>query len=304
MRRANIVRVDGFDELYDRDIEIVIGGGTPSSTDLIPLRVFVAELRSLAATPVSPELIDFHAAESAASAAERHSRIIAEQRNGQRRASATTIRRRAATTVVGLTVFLGATGMAWAADGAVPGDWNYGLDRALESIGIGAGGPAERRAEQQTLHVEPPVESADGMGDSASGPGPGSPEGQTGLERAPAVVTQHTDVSVTPRRAPSPAPELLLYLNTTDRVDGAIVSAIAKGLSTETLDSKGRTVDRGPAEPPGQTKTEPPGQTKTDPPGLAKTGPPELEKKDSATPMDPSGSRGKGAPEAPDTSSR
>jgi hypothetical protein len=53
MRRSSVVRVDGFDELYDRDVEILLGGGTPASTDLVPLRILVAELGSLADTPVS-----------------------------------------------------------------------------------------------------------------------------------------------------------------------------------------------------------------------------------------------------------
>jgi hypothetical protein len=49
-------------------------------------------------------------------------------------------------------------GMAYAANGAKPGDLLYGLDRALEAIGIGDGGAEERLAESLALvasRVEP-----------------------------------------------------------------------------------------------------------------------------------------------------
>ena len=42
-------------------------------------------------------------------------------------------------------------GAAYAANGAAPGDTFYGLDRALEAVGIGNGGSAERLAEVKEL---------------------------------------------------------------------------------------------------------------------------------------------------------
>ncbi len=44
-----------------------------------------------------------------------------------------------------------ATGVAFGANGAVPGDTLYGFDRAVESLGIGNGGLQERLAEATTL---------------------------------------------------------------------------------------------------------------------------------------------------------
>lgn len=43
------------------------------------------------------------------------------------------------------------TGLAYAANGAAPGDLLYGIDRALEAVGIGDGGAGERLAEAQAL---------------------------------------------------------------------------------------------------------------------------------------------------------
>ncbi len=58
------------------------------------------------------------------------------------------LRARAATAVAASVVAVGGlTGVAYASNGAVPGDVLYGLDRALESVGIGNGGAAERIAE-------------------------------------------------------------------------------------------------------------------------------------------------------------
>ncbi|OFW67045.1 MAG: hypothetical protein A2Y74_00565 [Actinobacteria bacterium RBG_13_63_9] len=55
---------------------------------------------------------------------------------------------------MGLLVLFSATaGVAHAADGAVPGDTLYGLDCALEDIGIGNGGLQERLREASDLAV-------------------------------------------------------------------------------------------------------------------------------------------------------
>ena len=57
--------------------------------------------------------------------------------------------------VAGAIVVFGAfSGVAVAADGAVPGDVLYGIDRALEKIGIGAGGAEERLEEARSLLSE------------------------------------------------------------------------------------------------------------------------------------------------------
>jgi hypothetical protein len=62
------------------------------------------------------------------------------------------VRRRAAVIGASAVVLVGGfTGLAYAANGAAPGSALYGLDRALEVVGIGNGGATERLAEAQTL---------------------------------------------------------------------------------------------------------------------------------------------------------
>jgi len=55
------------------------------------------------------------------------------------------------TLATAVVVILGFTGIAYAADGAIPGDTLYGLDRTLENAGIGDGGLEERLGEAGAL---------------------------------------------------------------------------------------------------------------------------------------------------------
>ena len=62
------------------------------------------------------------------------------------------LRARAVAVAAGVVLTVGGFGgAAYAANGAAPGDTFYGLDRALESVGIGNGGSAERLAEVKEL---------------------------------------------------------------------------------------------------------------------------------------------------------
>lgn len=61
------------------------------------------------------------------------------------------VRRAAATLASAMLVVASFTAVAVAADHAGPGDMLYGLDRALETIGIGSGGASERLAEAKGL---------------------------------------------------------------------------------------------------------------------------------------------------------
>jgi len=57
-------------------------------------------------------------------------------------------------------VLAGMTGVAAAADSSVPGDALYGVDRALENIGIGNGGITERLTEAEVLALDGDTEAA------------------------------------------------------------------------------------------------------------------------------------------------
>jgi hypothetical protein len=149
MRAATTQGADRFEEIDDRDVETIIRGGIPANTNLIPLRGVVAELRSLAHWTIPESFIEFHAAEAAELCAARHPSPSRGRGHGRR--AVHSVRRRMATAAATLAVFVSATGVAVASDGAVPGDWNYGIDRALEFAGIGAGGEGERLQELQVL---------------------------------------------------------------------------------------------------------------------------------------------------------
>lgn len=51
----------------------------------------------------------------------------------------------------GVLLAVGTSGLAVAADGAVPGDLLYGVDLALEKLGVGSGGATERLQEASSL---------------------------------------------------------------------------------------------------------------------------------------------------------
>jgi hypothetical protein len=188
MTLATTQGADRFEEISDNDVETLIRGGIPTNTDLIPLRRVVAELRSLGHWPISESFIEFHAAEAAELCAARHAPTSVGRRQGRRVVDS--VRRRTATAAATLAMFASATGVAVASDAAVPGDWNYGIDRALEVVGIGAGGEAERLDELQA------IEGSD-------------------------VATAHASERL------ARINELLAYIQGADRVDGATVSDMA-----------------------------------------------------------------------------
>ena len=140
MRSGTAFRQGMSSDLVDRDLDLVIDGIQPFNDDLAPLESFVNSLGSFADIAPSPEFLEYHAAEAAATA---QTPPAAPVGTGGRRPGFG-LRRRGLAGATSLMMILGMTGVAWASDSAVPGDWNYGIDRALESMGIGAGGAEER----------------------------------------------------------------------------------------------------------------------------------------------------------------
>jgi len=160
-----------WSELIDRDLNLLIEGKPPFNEDLAPLESFVVSLCEFADVPVSPEFVRDHAAKAAANMQLVKSANANSRLTGSRRL-AFALRRRVGAAATSLMMIVGMTGVAWAADSAVPGDWNYGIDRALEAIGIGAGGAEERLTELTLLSGEK------NSGRSESAPGPASANSQ------------------------------------------------------------------------------------------------------------------------------
>jgi len=206
-------RIDRYEELYDRDVESLIAGGTPDNTDLIPLIGIVAELRSMARVTVSEDLIEFHAAEAAEFQAAQRGKASRSVTPSPGRRMVDGLRRKVTASAASLLIVVSASGVALASDGAVPGDWNYGLDRALEGLGIGAGGGTERDHELLIL------DSLD-------------------------AESAHSDESL------ARVTDLLTYLGNADRVDGAAVSEIASNGAARP-ENPGASGSPGKPEDPG-----------------------------------------------------
>ncbi|MFZ0013024.1 MAG: hypothetical protein WAL25_02805 [Acidimicrobiia bacterium] len=134
--------------LSDVEVEAVLSGGQTDD----PILSEVA--RALAA--LDPARFD---TSSDSSVAEIAARAAAVARSGEPAKLAATARHRRglsltprlATAAVAAILIIGLGGVAAASNTAVPGDPLYGVDRALETIGIGDGATEERLSEASTL---------------------------------------------------------------------------------------------------------------------------------------------------------
>jgi hypothetical protein len=179
-----------WSELIDRDLDLLIDGKQPYNSDLAPLRSFVNTLSSFGVTELSPGFFEDHAAEGAAMARARLSDTTVPLSTGRRLTLG--LKRRFTAAATSLMMIVGMTGVAWAADSAVPGDWNYGIDRALESLGLGAGGAEERLQELAVIREDGHVRGVNIASRSGGNPAAGSDDPVVGLEKAAATVDTTT----------------------------------------------------------------------------------------------------------------
>jgi len=233
MRSEAELRDGMWSELIDRDLNLLIDGKPPSNENLAPLESFVASLSDFAEVPVKPEFVEYHAAEAATRVQPVKSPTILnplpQSRNLMFR-----LKRRVTAAATSLMMMVGMTGVAWAADSAVPGDWNYGIDRALEAIGIGAGGEEERLTELALLDGE------ENPGRSAFAPGPASANSQdesadesdpAGPTNAAATVAEITAGSEQANKTRAAVSTLLDHL--AGGIDGQMVADYAKQFRPE-----------------------------------------------------------------------
>jgi len=146
---------DYEDEMFratmaDREIEQLLSGVPAEDGVLNDLAPFVDMLRSQGMRAPSDAAVDSFAAEAAAIVlAGRSTRVAGSASRSRSRRSL--LRPQLAAVLATIVLLTGMTGVAVAADPAAPGDTLYGLDRALEEIGIGAGKAGERLEEAHTL---------------------------------------------------------------------------------------------------------------------------------------------------------
>ena len=135
----------------NRDIEHLLSGRVTANAELTSLAPMLHMLREQSIRAVTESEVTAFApvaAEAARSAISVSSKPGSEALPARR---GRFLRPRLATALTLVFLLSGLTGVAFAADGAAPGDPLYGLDRALERIGIGSGDVGERIAEAQVL---------------------------------------------------------------------------------------------------------------------------------------------------------
>lgn len=141
-------------DFIDRDIERLLNGQEPHNFDLGPLKSFVMSAASLSRCEVPAQFIADHAAVAAATVAISQKPVVAATTPQSIRSMGSRMWNRFATGVAGIAILTGLTGVAVASNAAIPGDWNYAIDQALEGIGIGAGGSAERLDELAEMNQD------------------------------------------------------------------------------------------------------------------------------------------------------
>jgi hypothetical protein len=138
----------------DQDVERLLSGDRPEDVALAQLAPILKSLHGTVVTPVESHVQQFatSAAEAARAARSEDPGSAATQtRLSRSRRTLATLKRKLATGLAAVLALSGMTGIAAASDGAAPGDALYGIDRALEAIGLSDGGAAERIAEAQAL---------------------------------------------------------------------------------------------------------------------------------------------------------
>jgi hypothetical protein len=136
--------------LLDREIERLLVGAPVQDRDLALLSPVVDGLRTLAGNqPAETEVRSF-AARAAVVVMERSQRP-ADAAASHRRRQRVGLTPRLAAALMAVLMVPATAGAALAADSAIPGDPLYGLDRAFEVVGIGAGSTEERLTEAVQL---------------------------------------------------------------------------------------------------------------------------------------------------------
>lgn len=220
-------------QLTDRAVELILAGSRTGSDDLARLEGFVAEM-----SKTRPP----HDTEQMATA------LAARARSTQRSRGL----RRMATIAASAALFVAMSGIAMAADGAAPGDALYGMDRALEAIGIGDGGLDERLEEFNVLLEQGDEEEAF---EFLTGVIDNSPGAESSLAE------QHLDAALGSKPTTK---------ENNGRNEQALESSPGQAISTENRsNNQGRSnPDESVTEPNGQAigkddEAKPPGQEKT-----------------------------------------
>jgi hypothetical protein len=241
--------------LSDSQAEALLSGAIGSDRDLESIAGVLAAARDLAQPDSEADfsaLFAVAARESRVTPIERfaneHS-IVAAERRPQ-------LIQRVAIAGAALLVFVTlSSGLAYAADGAKPGDLLYGLDRALEVVAIGGGGATERLVEVDALIAAGAV--ADGLR-HASAVIEGHPDSDDARAALSAAAARFEDAADSPDSQAAAVGALITYLHhaldSPDGVNGQMVAGMAQVLGRSQADPAGPAVEPGsqgdPVGPP------------------------------------------------------
>jgi hypothetical protein len=155
VKRETVNKADAAPSKLSRaDVERLLLGAVPEGEGFGRAPAVVDALRRMGDPPPTEAQIERFAAQAAKLVPAAPEQLVARSSRAYGASGVRSSRRRQALAGVaaGLVLMLSAsTGVAYAANGAIPGDVLYGLDLALESIGIGDGGIQERLVEASRL---------------------------------------------------------------------------------------------------------------------------------------------------------
>jgi hypothetical protein len=139
--------------MSDHDIELLLSAAVPPNEEAAQLVLFVDLIRAEGAWTPSEAMVARVASKAAgiARSTAPEKPVAARQ---SRRLAAWRPRPQFAVAAATALLLLSVSGVAVAANGAAPGDALYGIDRALEKVGIGDGHAEERLEEARSLLSE------------------------------------------------------------------------------------------------------------------------------------------------------
>jgi RNA polymerase sigma-70 factor (ECF subfamily) len=172
----------------------------------------------------------------------------------------TRLKHRAVALAATMATVMGLSGVALAVDGATPGDWYYGLDTALEAIGIGAGGAEERLLEAAANRADPTQDSGAVTGHLRNDGTTATSVDETGAQRAAAAVVARQTGSEQSLAVRDRVAEFLDYLANEEGLSGKEIAEIARTLNGKPSkankpDKPGRPENPGRPDNPGRGST-------------------------------------------------